>query len=405
MNTDNQLRDELRDRAGDIDGHLIGLDAVKQSARHTRRQHRIVTGLATAAVVAAVAIPAGFITTSGSSPSGVGPAGTSTPSVTPGGTRQVRLTTDVATTGSAPNIPYLADGAIHLPNGQDVSVPGHYLSFAQLGDGWVTSEIDADNNTRVSVLDANGSVLKTVPGGDSIAVSQDGTVAAFATDGGTIMTILAGGLPEVFWPSHEPGVQPVAVSGSTSCQEAQGHGCTIYYNVTGTNKPVAEEVDSHGLNVAVDDKITKLADLRSDGSYAGMTSATDTGSCSAAYEPTGDGDLRRTVFSTCDYTLGKYSPDGRYILGLPAYFDGLGSSSLSILDAKTGRPVAEFRSQGQDGVFVSDSVWDEGSDSVLATVWDNGWSLMRLSPDGTLAKIQSFGGNQDNVPVLFPARP
>ena len=49
------LTTTLRDRAGDMDGHTLGLDDVKGRARGIRRRRRAVGGIAVAAVVLASA--------------------------------------------------------------------------------------------------------------------------------------------------------------------------------------------------------------------------------------------------------------------------------------------------------------------------------------------------------------
>lgn len=85
---------------------------------------------------------------------------------------------------------------------------------------------------------------------------------------------------------------------------------------------------------------------------------------------------------TCnDYRPTKFSADGSYVLGLPSYGSGFGSTSIAILDAETGEPVRVFNAI-RDGAIV-DAQWDGEANAVIAQMWDEGkWQLVRLGVDG-----------------------
>ena len=76
--------------------------------------------------------------------------------------------------------------------------------------------------------------------------------------------------------------------------------------------------------------------------------------------------LEEEVHRSCDHGYGALTPDGRLLLGGPAYSDGLGDRELAILDAGTGEVLAEWLASGDD-TWVGDAVW-ESDDTVLATL-------------------------------------
>ena len=47
------------------------------------------------------------------------------------------------------------------------------------------------------------------------------------------------------------------------------------------------------------------------------------------------GDLRHAGHNQDPSDLGDHSPDGGHVIGRPAYLDGIGMGSISVLDAAT----------------------------------------------------------------------
>jgi hypothetical protein len=157
---------------------------------------------------------------------------------------------------------------------------------------------------------------------------------------------------------------------------------------------VAKVSDRHGI-VDTLGPFRKVDDLASDGRVAGMVSASDTGSCSAVLNADG-----RMLWKTCDYSLGRFSPDGRYVIGHPAYADGLGDSLVAVLDARTGKPLVEYRTNRD--AFVTTTVWDSDG-TLLSMLYDHGWALMRLDRSGSYASVSSgrIAGPRERTPVVF----
>jgi hypothetical protein len=132
-----------------------------------------------------------------------------------------------------------------------------------------------------------------------------------------------------------------------------------------------------------------------------LTKVVDGGSCWAVVDTSGKAD-----WSTCDYTLGQFSLDGKYVAAYPAYFDGLGPSSVSILDARTGKPVADFQRPLDSDLFINNVAWEDDT-HLLATVHENGdWQIIRLGTDGSIeAASPAVPGGEENCPFFFSARP
>ncbi len=405
----------LRDRADRLgDTSPLTLDDVKGKARGIRRRRMAVSGLAAAAVLA-VAVPAGVAisdratsrpdSSPAASPSTTPTTGTSpTPGPSTQATRRVTLATDGEAGSYEPGIPYLYDGAINLPDGSQVPVDAGYTGVAPLGDGWVATRHDEGGNAFVDFLDADGKVTGSKPSTGSLAVSADGTVVSYATPDGQLMVVTPDAAPmPLADPSALPGgiLTPAAVIGSGSCVEnAAGGGCTVLFDREDGSERGGYSVTSHG---AVSLLLLSIGGLSPDGSVSGLVSIdnVDNGSCSAVLGPDGE-----DAWQTCDYTLGQFSADGRYVIGHPAYQDGIGDGSVAILDARSGDVLAEFQNSEEHQSFINDVVWDQ-DDTLLATVFEKGaWSLMRMSPDGELGRVGNLvGDSMDAVPLVFSTQP
>lgn len=397
---DQRLSDELHSRAAGLTGlHPVGLDDVKHRAKGIRRRRRAASGLAVAAVLA-VAVPFGLSLDGTGTTRPQPPVATQRPDgSTDGGRgepdRRGVLTNDVDATSGAPRIPYLLDGEVVTTDGEQVPLGGSPRSFAPLGDGWVT--VDPATG-EVRFFDADGSLERAEESTGTIAGSADGTVVAWATPDGRVFTESAeGGELELAGPDGgAEGIQPVAVIGSGSC--GAGEECTVYFQTNGEQQaPYLTSTD--GLTTRLEG--LSIEDAGADGTMTGVVSVTDDGSCSSlSVRPEGE------RWRTCDHTLGRISADGRYVIGKPAYLDGLGDTSLSILDAADGSVVAEWSATEETQAFVNTAVWDADG-TVLATVYEKGsWALMRMSPDGGLTTVLGLeGGDESSPPLVLPVAP
>ena len=405
------LRDTLRSRADQLgDASPLSLDDVKGRARGIQRRRAAAAGLAAAAVLA-VAVPAGIAvsdrTRSGSeldpvaTPSATATAGEDTPDAVPTGGVEITLTTEIDETTYAAEISMLNDRAIVMPDGSEVPVEVDYSAFAPLGESWVAVRRDDEGNAFLDVLDAAGSVTTTEPTTGALAVSNDGTVVAYATPGGELMTLVenADPLPAADPEALPAGIlEPVGVIGSGSCVESAG-GCAVYFNAENGEQGGAYVVQANGDVTRL--PVQTVSGVTPDGVLSGVVSTTDTGSCSVVLRQDGEPSWR-----TCDHTLGQFSPDGRFVLGHPPYLDGAGDGSIAVLDATTGDVLVEATNSMEHQSFINNVVWDTDG-TVLMTVFEKGsWSLMRLSLDGSLSTLAAaLGDNMDEVPLHLVTQP
>lgn len=411
MSNHDPLRDALRHRAEELgDPHPFTLDDVKGRARGIRRRRAAVTGLAAAAVLA-VAVPTGLtVTDRVGSPDRAPVAGASaTPSEggsstpAPTGPHRVTLTTDRPVTAETPGVAFLYDGLI-MEGDYRLAVEEDYTEFAPVGGGWVGVRRDDEGKAFVDLLDSEGEVLVSAPSTGSLAASGNGTVAVYATPDGELMTVTPeAGRMSLVDPAALPSgiLEPVAVTGSDSCdQDAAGGGCAVFFDSQDGAEQRAWSATAKGIVSEFPDLLS-LGGMSPDGSLSGVTSVSeDNSACSAVLGP----DWEKS-WETCDYTLGQFSPDGRYVIGHPAQRSGIGDSSVAILDARTGDLLAEFANSETNPAFIDNVVWD-ADNTLVATVFEDTWSLMRMTPDGKLTAMA--GGNSDNideVPIVFATQP
>ncbi len=117
------------------------------------------------------------------------------------------------------------------------------------------------------------------------------------------------------------------------------------------------------------------------GLLATVTEVSDFGSCSDVRSTDEPGGVGETVWSTCDWQVSGFSPDGRWAYGTPAYADGYGPTTVAVLDAATGSVVRELRFGTGDrhgGTFM-DAAWESEDTLLLRVESDDGrTALVRL---------------------------
>ena len=406
MSDHEPLRDALRTRADQLgDASPLTLDDVKGRAKGIRRRRTVTTGLAAAAVLA-VAVPAGIAVTGqvGTDPRSPPVAGpTVTPSQRPSpdsGVKDGVLTTDVDAESYAPAIPYLYDGRVTLPDGETIPVRGEWDALVMLGESTV---VVADaGRQELQVVGSEGTIAATYPSTGELAGSADGSLVLYATPEGRLAVLTETGDREELPPASQLQTPvPVGISGSGSCDPAVNGGCLVYLTDAG-EQPGGYSLTSKGILNPLGD-YRSLRDVSADGWVSGVVSVDDLepGSCS---EVRADAFDERPRWSTCEHTVDTFSPDSSLVVGLPPYLDGVGSSSLAILDASDGSVAAEWINTRRTQAFVRSVAWDEDG-TVLATVYEKGsWSLMRFSADGGLSKVQDLGegeGEDFSVPLVL----
>lgn len=130
-----------------------------------------------------------------------------------------------------------------------------------------------------------------------------------------------------------------------------------------------------------------------------MTSISDDGSCSKVFEV----DSEATIWKTCDFSLDVLSPEGSRIIGLPAYQDGLGPTTIAMLDAASGEPVAQW--SGGDRATVMGQVWEDEDHLLVIVFQGNQWGIVRLGSDGSMEHaVEPVSGDDTAAPFRLVSR-
>lgn len=266
---------------------------------------------------------------------------------------------------------------IHAPGGASAPAPGRLTAFAPMGSGYVVQTGAGRTTTRWIAADGSfGRHAWTT--GAGLAVSPGGHVVAFAGPRGRVWTVDQEGDRVFPFPRvHFSGTgHAVSVAGE-NCKEGEDPasvgGCSIVVN--GAHR--AEYTTSHGIV----DRVPHVRQVTTGRGrlLGGITSVSDTGSCSAMMR-----DLR-VRWSTCASQLSDISPDGRLVLGTPAYADGLGPTVLRVLSARDGSVVRSFTA-ARDGSSTTyfDEVWEDASHVLVVTFQAGEWAIVRLGVDGSM---------------------
>ncbi|MGQ0624642.1 MAG: hypothetical protein ACT4PP_08365 [Sporichthyaceae bacterium] len=126
----------------------------------------------------------------------------------------------------------------------------------------------------------------------------------------------------------------------------------------------------------------------------------DDGSCGGLVDLSAE--VVKPRWKTCDHTTRTISPDGKHVIGWPAYLDGIGLGSISVLDAASGKETGRY---APEGGFMSSSAWtSEGR--ILFDVYSGGkWQLIAMSPSGEITEIgKAVGGEDIDSPFTLIAR-
>ena len=263
---------------------------------------------------------------------------------------------------------------IHGADGTRTPVDNRVVEIAPMGSGYVVQSIGG-GATTTRWIDADGS-----PGrrewrtGYGLAVSAQGRAVAFSGRAGRVWSIDDAGERVLSFravPIAGRG-RAVAVVGEDCKEDAAGHGCTVY-----VNGARAWRTSSHGIVDRVGRvRLTSTARGRWIG---GITSLSDTGSCSAMLRGS------RLRWRTCDNQLSDLSPDNRRVLGTPAYADGFGPRALDVLSTADGSVVRSFASARDDrSATYFDEVWEDAEHVLVVTYQADRWAVVRLGVDGSM---------------------
>ena len=299
------------------------------------------------------------------------------------GPRQVLDVSDLDT-GDAPRLAWAErTGAgrftVHAPDGGTTPFTGELRELVPMGSGYVVQTGGA-RPPRVRWIAADGS-----PGrrewrtGYGLAVSPgSGPVAvAFTVRRGGVRVIDSEGDRVLRMPSV-PGVRgfnsPAGVSANDCKEDEDSNGCSVAVN--STRRPLSWYTSSHGI---VDTTGFRSWSTGRGRWTAGVTSVSDTGSCSAVRRDT------RTRWTTCRNQLSVIAPGARHVVGTPAYADGFGPTRLDLLELRTGERVRSWTPdrRGRSATYF-DQVWEDPEHLLVVTYQAAEWAVVRLGTDGSM---------------------
>ncbi len=270
------------------------------------------------------------------------------------------------------------------PGEPDVELPQQYSYLLPYADG-VMGFYGPDGTT--TIVDGSGNAVGDPWPGISGAVSSDGQSLA------TVLYAAGSNVDTQLWPragaNPDEGYSSNVVAFDGDLQYAGFVGPeTVAYNLTVSNNQGATQKPYVASWSSNDEprQLTSLMDVRGTNDVTGVVSGLTKVDyfkneyCFAVVKAASD----TVVWDTCDYRLGRFSPDGKYVLGVDPQSDGIGTSGVTILDAENGDVVAEFETASR--AFMQDAIWESRS-TVLAPVMQDGtWFLVRMRPDGTVEK-------------------
>jgi hypothetical protein len=370
MNTTDDLTRSLREQADRIGGHPIDLESVQGRARGIKRRRRFAAGAGVLAAVAVIA-PIAVSASGGLRSDDVSPA---TP---PSPVGKVKADGASAPRGDDPAIPWMDGTVLHQPDGATTDLGQAYYEVTPYDGGWAVVDL-AEGTT--SFLDADGKARQTFTG-QSLAVSADGESLA------SVLTATAGDQDIGLYPVA--GVGPggylssvVSFDGTVDLAGFTGPQAVAYTLEGAQGRAGAWITDWEHEPRRLPGLLNVRAASQATGVVSGLTSVDDLepGSCSAVVVAA-TGHQR---WETCDYTLESFSPDGRYVIGTDDYHDGIGGTTVAILDAIDGTVLAEYSTR--DIGFTGSSVWETNSTVLVTTYQDGLWYALRLGLDGTVTQ-------------------
>jgi len=90
------------------------------------------------------------------------------------------------------------------------------------------------------------------------------------------------------------------------------------------------------------------------------------------------------VWTTCDYRIVGFSPDGEHMIGISGYGDGLGETFFAVLKTRTGAIVARYQNTDPRRPSFARQVVFEDDEHVLAVVYEKGrWGVVRCDFEGS----------------------
>ena len=380
--TEDLLRDALRERADRTAYEPTPLTQVATAARVIRRRRRTTGVLVAAAAIVVVTVPIAVVTSrsdTDSAPVGPGPT---EPALTPDASAPPP---EVGVQAAPPRIAYAVDGQIVNPDGTRVDLPDEFglggqftpyqggFLLAATYEGYVLFRVDSEGGTE--------------PGGCSggLAITPDGETTAWSTT------------PCLHSSEGRNMIHAGPTNGTRGDESSQ--------EVSQWQPQIAgflgdQVVFSERAGAAwITDLIRAPRRIAGMGSVSGVDSANGWVAGQLENEPDQsaviDIDTGTYLWQAPDLTLGRFSPDGRHIVGY-------GPKGSMILQAGTGTKVGDIGTVS--GFAVEDLTWEDQTHLLGTAMLNSARVVVRVGLDGSVdqhpvIRVGSFGQ------VAFALRP
>ena len=403
-----RLSRSLTGHADVMTGSSLGLDQVQGKARSIRRRRTATAVVAVAAAVAVIVPTAALAGHTGGKPEPAPATQTTrTPSPTTTATatdaaEPARGVLDVSDlpTGAAPRSDYVYRGRLYSADGGAGDVRSRYTpsSFVEMEDGsrvWLTTH---DGSPYVEIQNSDGGFVDPVPSGSyDLSVNPTHSIAAWISPTGQLSVYQGRASAPHTLGDPVPGTEwrlgPIT---GDDCALA----CGVYVNGSdqqGNRQPF--EVTESGTQEYLDGSYLFVNDSSEAGLTVGFTDIDDFKTCSTLL---GGGEFQG--FHTCRHQLLSFSPDGRLIWGTQTYFDGPGTTSITMFDLQ-GKPLFERRADPEHQAHfpVPGPAWEDASHLLVPMFQDGSWSVVRVASDGTMEyAVAPHEGPMEASPYILP---
>jgi hypothetical protein len=376
MNTNDELErllgDELRDRAGDMGGARLQLDAVRGRASSIRRRRRVATGVGVAAALAVI-VPTALAV-------GNGMRSTELPPASPGPepATHTTLTLDGLARGDDPTIEYFTEDGVVLPDEglQPLDDSWQALVPSEADGGWLA--LGPARDEVVTLVDDFKRLTSSAATGGFVSNPDQSLVSWTFPESGAQTLLLHSTIdPQtgMTWDFPEkPVVDPVDFTGDDSM---------VFQTTTPQGRHEVGLANADGTTTMLDGYVKAISASPVTGLVAVQTRTNpDASGCFGVIDS--HGDPTDPVWETCDYSLGAFSPDGGYVLASGPQQSGLGPTSIAVLDAETGDLVASFDQERRGQLALVGVAWETSDTFVAAALEGRTTTILRFGVDGTL---------------------
>lgn len=336
------------------------------------------------------------------------PAPTSTPTSESASPMPHTLDLTGLRTGDQPRIAWSRGTLLNGDRAKQV-LPPRLDQFAETKQLLVMRDTDGN----VYAYSPDGPTSKTPIGKatGALAVNAERNLVAWIAPGGS-PTVLQEGEARPAVLEKQPGVtggDAVAVLGHdcfNGPETVEDAGCSVYFRAQGTEAR-SFVASNHGFVEELRKGTFQLQDADESG-VVGWTTLTDDQRTCSTYTggETLDADTTKT-WKTCDFMPLAFSPDGQHVLATSSHgYEGLGASSLTILNRATGKPGTTLRNDTKSQAAIVDMQWEDPS-HVLAVVFQQGkWAILRVSADGlTELAAKPIPGDETDIKYRLAVQP